>query len=103
VVVEASGGAPGFALAQQLLCPRGTLVLKSTFHGVTEFNAAPIVVDEISIVGSRCGRFGPALDLLKKGAIELDSLISEEYPLTKGVLAMNRANRKGVLKVLLRP
>ena len=103
VVVEASGGAPGFALAMQLLSPRGTLVLKSTFHGVSEFNAAPIVVDEISIVGSRCGRFGPALDLLKKGAIELDSMISEEYPLTKGVLAMNRANRKGVLKVLLRP
>lgn len=103
VVVEASGAPIGFALALKLLCPRGTLVLKSTFHGVTEFNAAPIVVDEINIVGSRCGRFGPALDLLRKGAIELDSMISEEYPLTKGVLAMNRANRRGVLKVLLRP
>jgi threonine dehydrogenase-like Zn-dependent dehydrogenase len=102
VVVEASGAAPGFALALQLLRPRGTLVLKSTFHGATELNAAPIVVDEISIVGSRCGRFGPALDLLKKGAIELDSMISEEYPLTKGVLAMERAGKKGILKVLLR-
>jgi threonine dehydrogenase-like Zn-dependent dehydrogenase len=103
VVVEASGAAQGFALALQLLRPRGTLVLKSTFHGITEFNAAPIVVDEISIVGSRCGRFGPALDLLKNGAIELDSMISEEYPLSKGVLAMERAGKKGVLKVLLRP
>lgn len=103
VVVEASGAAPGLALALLLLRARGSLVLKSTFHGVTELNAAPIVVDELSIVGSRCGRFAPALDLLKKGAIELDSLISEEYPLSKGVLAMDRASSKGVLKVLLRP
>lgn len=103
VVVEASGAAQGFGLALQLLRPRGTLVLKSTFHGVTEFDAAPIVVDEITIVGSRCGRFGPALDLLQKGDIELDSMISEEYPLSKGVLAMDRASRKGILKVLLRP
>jgi threonine dehydrogenase-like Zn-dependent dehydrogenase len=103
VVVEASGGAEGFALARTLLRPRGTLVLKSTFHGQTEIDAARIVVDEISIVGSRCGRFGPALDLLKKGAIELDSLISEEYPLSKGMFALDRASEKGVLKVLLRP
>ena len=103
VVVEASGSTSGFALAQGLLHPRGTLVLKSTFHGITEIEAAPIVVDEISIVGSRCGRFAPALDLLKKGAIELDSLISEEYPLAQGVLAMERAGGTGVMKVLLRP
>ncbi|MCU1267005.1 MAG: alcohol dehydrogenase [Acidobacteria bacterium] len=103
VVVEASGAAEGFALALKLLHPRGTLVLKSTFHGATEINTAQIVVDEISIVGSRCGRFGPALDLLKKGAIDLDSLISEEYPLSKAVFALERANQKGVLKVLLRP
>jgi threonine dehydrogenase-like Zn-dependent dehydrogenase len=103
VVVEASGKPAGFALALDLLRPRGTLVLKSTFHGVTEIDAAHLVVDEISVAGSRCGRFGPALDLLKKGAIELDSMISEEYPLSKGVLAMDRASKKGVLKVLLRP
>jgi threonine dehydrogenase-like Zn-dependent dehydrogenase len=103
VVVEASGAAEGFALALKLLHPRGTLVLKSTFHGTTEINAAQIVVDEISIVGSRCGRFGPALDLLKKGAIDLDSMISEEYPLSKAMFALDRATEKGVLKVLLRP
>ncbi len=102
VVVEASGSATGFALALKLLRPRGTLVLKSTFHGATEINAAQVVVDEISIVGSRCGRFAPALDLLKKGAIELDSMISEEYPLSEGVYAMKRAGTAGVLKVLLR-
>jgi threonine dehydrogenase-like Zn-dependent dehydrogenase len=103
VVVEASGSASGFALALKLLRPRGTLVLKSTFHGTTEFDAARIVVDELNVVGSRCGRFGPALDLLKKGAIELDSMISEEYPLSRGVFAMDRASKKGILKVLLRP
>jgi threonine dehydrogenase-like Zn-dependent dehydrogenase len=103
VVVEASGVAAGFALARKLLRPRGTLVLKSTFHGTTEIDAAQLVVDELSIVGSRCGRFGPALDLLKKGAIDLDSMISEEYPLSQADFALERAAQKGVLKVLLRP
>ncbi len=103
VVVEASGSPSGFNLALTLLRPRGTLVLKSTFHGSNEIDAARIVVDEISIVGSRCGRFAPALDLLKKGALDVDSLISEEYPLSAGVHAMERAAAKGVLKVLLRP
>ena len=103
VVIEASGSASGFALALDLLRPRGQLVLKSTFHGTTELDAARIVVDEISIVGSRCGRFSPAIDLLKRRAIDVDSLISEEYPLSDGVHAMSRAAAKGVLKVLLRP
>ena len=102
IVVEASGAAPGFALALELLRPKGQLVLKSTFHGKTEMDAARIVVDEIAIVGSRCGRFGPALDLLKRRAIDVDSLISEEYPLANGSHAMRRAGTRGVLKVLLR-
>ena len=103
VVVEASGAASGFKLALDLLRPKGKLVLKSTFHGSTEINAARVVVDEISIVGSRCGRFEPAIDLLKKKAIDVESLISEEYALADGVKAMGRARAKGVLKVLLRP
>jgi threonine dehydrogenase-like Zn-dependent dehydrogenase len=103
MVIEASGAAAGFALALDLLRPKGQLVLKSTFHGKTELDAARIVVDEISIVGSRCGRFTPALDLLTKQSIDVDSLISEEYPLSNGVHAMQRAGAKGVLKVLLRP
>ena len=102
VVVEASGAASGFKLALDLLRPKGNLVLKSTFHGTTEMDAARIVVDEISIVGSRCGRFAPAIDLLSRNAIDVDSLISEEYPLARGVHAMKRARAKGVLKVLLR-
>ena len=102
VVVEASGSSSGFMTALDLLRPRGTLVLKSTFHGTTDVPSEKIVVDEISVVGSRCGRFGPALELLKKGAIDVDSLISEEHPLADGVTAMKRAETKGVLKVLLR-
>src|SRR5215212_3798001 len=69
VTVEASGSPGGFETALKLLRPRGTLVLKSTFHGTTELNAAPVVVDEISIVGSRCGRLKPALELLRRGAV----------------------------------
>jgi threonine dehydrogenase-like Zn-dependent dehydrogenase len=103
VVIEASGSPSGFALALELLKAQGRLVLKSTFHGATEFETSRVVVDEISIVGSRCGRFTPAIDLLKKGAVDVDSLISEEYPLAEGVHAMSRAGAKGVLKVLLRP
>jgi threonine dehydrogenase-like Zn-dependent dehydrogenase len=106
VVVEASGSPTGFVGALELLRPRGALVLKSTFQGpgkIEEIDQARLVVDEITILGSRCGRFAPALDLLKKGAIDIDSLISEEYPLSRGVHAMERAGRKGVLKVFLRP
>jgi threonine dehydrogenase-like Zn-dependent dehydrogenase len=103
VVVEASGSEAGFALALDLLRPRGVLVLKSTFKGATQVNAARIVVDEISVVGSRCGRFAPALDLLRTGAIDVKSLISEEYSLSDGMRAMQRATEPGVIKVLLRP
>jgi len=103
VVVEASGAAAGFTLALNLVRPRGTLVLKSTFHGATTLDAARIVVDEISIVGSRCGRFQPALELLRRNAVDVDSLISEEHALTDGVRALARARADGVIKVLLRP
>jgi threonine dehydrogenase-like Zn-dependent dehydrogenase len=106
VVVEASGSPSGFAMGLELLRAQGTLVLKSTFQEaaqVEEFDQTRLVVDEITILGSRCGRFQPALDLLKKGAIDIDSLISEEYPLSRGVHAMDRAAKKGVLKVFLRP
>lgn len=103
VVIEASGSPAGFDLALDLLHPRGVLVLKSTFHGATDINAARIVVDEISVIGSRCGRFAPALELLKHNKIEVQNLISEEFALTDGVSAMARAAEPGVMKVVLRP
>lgn len=103
VVVEASGGEEGFALAIGLLRPRGVLVLKSTFHGATAIEASRLVVDEISVVGSRCGRFAPALELLEQKAVDVESLISEQYALANGVRALERATEKGILKVLLKP
>jgi len=103
LVVEASGSSSGFQLALDVLRPRGVLVLKSTFHGGTEMNAARIVVDEISVVGSRCGRFAPALELLRSNTIDVESLISEEFALADGLRAMERAAESNVLKVLLRP
>ncbi|HVF54703.1 MAG TPA: alcohol dehydrogenase catalytic domain-containing protein [Pyrinomonadaceae bacterium] len=103
VLVEASGSSGGFRTALELLRPRGQLVLKSTFQGATDINAAAIVVDEISVVGSRCGRFAPALELLARDAVDVESLVGEEFPLTQGVRALERAAEPGVLKVLLRP
>src|SRR2546423_1818741 len=103
VVVEASGSPTGFDLALDLLRPGGVLVLKSTFHGATDINTARIVVDEISVIGSRCGRFAPALELLKHNKINVRDLISEEFALTDGVSAMARAAESGVMQVLLRP
>jgi threonine dehydrogenase-like Zn-dependent dehydrogenase len=103
IAVEASGSPSGFATALETLRPRGILVLKSTFHGKTEIDAAPLVVNEISIVGSRCGRFAPAVELLKSGQVDVDSLIDDQFPLAEGVQAMDRASQPGVLKILLRP
>jgi len=101
VVVEASGSESGFNLALDLLKPRGKLVLKSTFHGAAQWQAWRVVVDEITIVGSRCGRFAPALELLKNKSVDVESLISEEFSLSEGMKAMEKAGRKGVMKVLL--
>ncbi len=102
VAVEASGSESGFALALGLLKPRGKLVLKSTFHGEPKWAAARVVVDEITIIGSRCGRFAPALNILKNRLVDVESLISEEFGLSAGVTAMNRAADPGVMKVLLK-
>lgn len=103
VVVEASGSEGGFQTALDLLKPRGKLVLKSTFQGTPVWQAARVVVDEITIVGSRCGRFAPALELLKNKAVDVENMISEELRLENGVRAMERAAERGVLKVLLKP
>ena len=103
IVVEASGSESGFASAVELVKPRGTIVLKSTFHGTPVWPAARIVVDEITIVGSRCGRFAPALDLIVRANIDVGHLIDAQYPLADAVSAMERASRPGALKVLLKP
>jgi len=101
IVIEASGSESGFNAALNLLKPRGKMVLKSTFHGSTRWDAARVVVDEITIVGSRCGRFAPALELLSSGVIEVEDLITDEILLSRGVEAMKLAAEPGVMKVLL--
>ena len=103
LVVDATGAASGLALAQQITEPRGTLVLKSTFHGAAAVETWPVVVKEIHIVGSRCGPFAIALALLRSGRIDPRPLISRTFPLAKAVEAIRYAQRPGVLKVLLRP
>jgi threonine dehydrogenase-like Zn-dependent dehydrogenase len=102
-VVEASGAEGGLQLALDAVRPRGTIILKSTFHGPTRLDTWRIVVDEISVVGSRCGRFSRALDLLARGALDLEPLIAAEYPLADGLAAMEHAASAGTLKVLLKP
>lgn len=103
VVIEASGSESGFASAVDLVRPRGKIVLKSTFAGKPTWEAWRIVVQEITIVGSRCGRFQPAVDALAAGQIEVSDLISEEFKLADAVEAVTAAGQKGTLKVLLRP
>lgn len=101
VVVDCTGHPDGFAAARELVKPRGTLVLKSTFHGDVQVNLSALVVDEITLVGSRCGPFAPALHLLERDLVDVESLISATYPLDEGLAAFERAQQKGVLKVLL--
>lgn len=111
VVVEATGNVDGFRLARRLVRPRGTLVLKSTFAGDLgallngegmNFLSA-LVVDEIALIGSRCGPFAPALHLLAAGRVDVAPLIHACYPLADALAAFDHAQRAGVLKVLVRP
>jgi threonine dehydrogenase-like Zn-dependent dehydrogenase len=101
VVVECSGNPDGFALARRALRPRGTLVMKSTYAGDLTVDASRLVVDEITLVGSRCGPFAPALELLASGALQVEELIAARYPLSAGLAAFEHARRHGTLKVLL--
>lgn len=101
LAVECTGNPGGFSLARRALRPRGTLVLKSTYAGRLEVDASALVVDEITLVGSRCGPFAPALRLLASGRVGVAPLISGRFPLADGLAAFVRAGERGVLKVLL--
>lgn len=103
VVVECSGHPASFALARRLLRPAGTLVMKSTYHGQLEVDISALVVDEITVVGSRCGPFAPALRLLAAGLVDPTPLITACYGLAEGEAAFARAAEAGTLKVLLKP
>jgi len=101
IAVECTGNADGFATARRALRPRGTLILKSTYAGDLTFDASSLVVDEITLVGSRCGPFAPALELLASGTFDVAPLIHARYPLEDGLDAFEYAAKPGVLKVLL--
>lgn len=103
VVVDVTGSASGFSLARQAIRPRGTLVMKSTYKGDMQVNFSQIVVDELTITGSRCGPFAPALRLLASGLVDPGGMIAAEYKLEDGLAAFEHASQRGVLKVLLRP
>lgn len=101
VAVECSGSASGFALARKALRSRGTLVMKSTYAGELTFNASAMVVDEITLLGSRCGPFAPALRLLAEGKVDPTDLIHARYPLRDAIAAFEHAQQPGILKVLV--
>jgi alcohol dehydrogenase len=103
LVVEATGSPAGLPRAIALVRPRGTIVLKSTHHAPARFDAAPLVVNEVTVVGSRCGRFAPALEHLRHRRIDVRPLLSGQFPLARAARALAQAARPGVRKVLLRP
>ncbi len=100
-VVEATGSAKGLRQAVTIARPRATVIMKSTVHGEVAIDAAPVIVNEISLIGSRCGRFEPAIELLRSGAVRPAPMISHRFPLAKAPEAFAKAAEKGTLKVLI--
>jgi alcohol dehydrogenase len=103
LVVEATGSPSGFVLAQQMTEPRGTLVLKSTFHGAAPVETWPIVVKEITVIGSRCGPFAKAIAMLRSRRVDPTPLITKTFALQDAQEAIEYAQQPGVMKVLLKP
>jgi threonine dehydrogenase-like Zn-dependent dehydrogenase len=101
IVIECTGSRMGLPDAVGLVRPRGTVVLKSTFHSPLRWNPSRVAVDEITIVGSRCGPFEEALGLLKKKKIETAPFLTAVYPLERWETALRRARRKDAFKVLI--
>ncbi len=101
VVVEATGSAEGFVLARSAVRPCGTIVLKSTYKGHVQVNVSSLAVDEITLVGSRCGPFAPAMDLIEKKLVDPTILIEGRYLLDNALDAFEKAAQPGVLKVVL--
>lgn len=102
-VVEATGSAAGLSRALSLLAPRGLLVLKTTVAGNTGVDLSPIVINELRVVGSRCGNLEHAMEVLERGLLDPSPLIAARYPLTDAPRALEHASQKGALKVLIEP
>ena len=103
IVVEATGNREGLITALRAVRPLGTIVMKSTYTDLSDLDLTKVVVGEVTLVGSRCGPFGPALRVLARGEIDVAPFIEAEYALRDGQAAMEHAARPGVRKVLLRP
>jgi threonine dehydrogenase-like Zn-dependent dehydrogenase len=101
IVVDCTGSTTGLPTALRLVRPRGTIVLKTTVAGEQAMAWAPLVIDEVTVIGSRCGPFAQALAALEQGQVDVRPLISDRFTLTDGVRALARAQERGVLKVLL--
>ncbi len=100
-VVDSTGSPDGLRAAIRMVEPCGVVIMKSTVHGSVAIDTAPVIVNEVTLVGSRCGRFEPALALLERGAVDVASMIADRLPLTEAPKGFEKAARKGVLKVLL--
>jgi threonine dehydrogenase-like Zn-dependent dehydrogenase len=103
LVVEAAGSDSGFTDAMKLIKPRGTVILKSTVASRENLDLTPTVVNEITLIGSRCGLFKPAIDALASGIVSVDSMIDSTYPLEKFSEAIEHAKKPDTLKVFLKP
>jgi threonine dehydrogenase-like Zn-dependent dehydrogenase len=101
IVVDCTGSESGLPTALTLVRPRGTIVLKTTVAGTQTLAWAPFVIDEVTLVGSRCGPFDQALHALEHGLVDVAPLIADRFSLSNGLMALQRAQQKGVLKVLL--
>jgi alcohol dehydrogenase len=101
VTIEATGSPRGLDRALRLVEPRGTVVMKSTFHGGAQFDATKLVVDEVTLLGSRCGVFGPALEMLRLGQVTVHHLVNKVFPLELGLEAFAYLDQTSALKVLL--
>jgi alcohol dehydrogenase len=101
VVVEATGSPSGLGEALRLVAPRGTVVMKSTFQEAAHFDTSKLVVDEITLLGSRCGNFPIALDMLTRGQVKVQPLVSKTFPLEAGLEAFAYVQETSCLKVLL--
>lgn len=103
VVVDATGSSGGLKSAISMTAPRGTVVCKSTVRDAVPIDMAPVIVNEITLLGSRCGRFAPALKLLASAKLHVREMIDAAYPLTEGKGAFAHAATRGTLKVLMHP
>ncbi len=100
-VIEATGSRDGLAAAVRMTRPRGTVIMKSTVYGNAAIDTSTVIVNELTLVGSRCGRFEPALELLRLGTIDVGAMISDRMPLQRAERAFQRAAEKDSLKILL--